>query len=463
MKLLELEITKYRQIVNQRYDFSPPGPFDAIYRKLYGPLSVTVLVGVNGSGKTTLLSFLAQIFHNLERFHNRIPSDFRLRYENAGQEVLLSKSDGMIYIEAPGLLPCSVLDQHNPKTKARRHAEGHVSFAEVVHLLPRVIVSAFSVHGEYPSNRTSYIGETLVRIYDTSAVYGKNHYKLPSLSRGISRLVTLLRNRAPHADHLQSLLGIRFTGQVRIRDRVEHERDLFQIVEAERDRPPDEAGNILLYDKSRSDRATKRRFDQAVEVTDEILRRAAQDEVYINDILFDRDGRVLSLQNMSAGEKMLFIRLLSILSSIEENTIVLVEEPELHLDPAWTKQIITILQAFFQEYGAHFIVSTHSYAFINAVFSNNVLVLKRDAGASPPSFNTFLAGEAEISARLFRSFRVPNYLEHYVRELVANGDPEQLRVILDALGESHIRFEVFRRLTMTAHEGGAGSVEGHQR
>lgn len=70
---------------------------------------------------------------------------------------------------------------------------------------------------------------------------------------------------------------------------------------------------------------------------------------------------------MSSGEKMFIIRILSILSEIEDNSIIIIEEPELHLNPSWTKQIVTMLHHFFNTYNVHFIISTHNYSFINTV------------------------------------------------------------------------------------------------
>ncbi|NFN19592.1 hypothetical protein FDB52_08175 [Clostridium botulinum] len=49
--------------------------------KIYGNMNFTIFVGENGVGKTTILSFIAHVFKNLQRFHNRIPSDFKIIYQ----------------------------------------------------------------------------------------------------------------------------------------------------------------------------------------------------------------------------------------------------------------------------------------------------------------------------------------------------------------------------------------------
>ncbi|HDR7632543.1 TPA: AAA family ATPase [Bacillus mycoides] len=73
-----LYIKQYKKLKNLEIVFGGNRDFRKEFKEFYGDMNFTVLVGENGVGKTTTMSFIASIFHNLERFHSRIPSDFQL-------------------------------------------------------------------------------------------------------------------------------------------------------------------------------------------------------------------------------------------------------------------------------------------------------------------------------------------------------------------------------------------------
>lgn len=52
----------------------------AALNHVYGKLAITLVAGRNGAGKSSLLSFIAQIFHHLERSPEEIDGRFSFRY-----------------------------------------------------------------------------------------------------------------------------------------------------------------------------------------------------------------------------------------------------------------------------------------------------------------------------------------------------------------------------------------------
>ncbi|MGG8056777.1 AAA family ATPase [Klebsiella aerogenes] len=76
---------------------------------------------------------------------------------------------------------------------------------------------------------------------------------------------------------------------------------------------------------------------------------------------FKKNDRDISLDSMSSGEINLFLLLFKINSVIEDDSIILIDEPELSLHPAWQNEIIPSLKKAFSSYsGCHFIIATHS-------------------------------------------------------------------------------------------------------
>lgn len=418
--------------------FVPVTGFNSAYRALYGPLNITLLVGPNGSGKTAAMSLVARVFQYLQRNRERIRSDFCLGYEierqGARRTIEIRGENGEISVGVDGG-PARLLEPWSNDPRPRRERDNCFAYDAFSELLPaRVVVSAFSTRGEYPQRRPSnYVGDKRLAIFDVGRVYGKHHFGIGSLSGGIAALARLFMHDAPAIQPLKSLLGMTFAGRIRIHDPVSGDIPEYLVNWHGQRRPP-------VPGQAR---------DGWTPLTEELLAREASHEIYFNDLDLRRDGRPLSLAIMSSGEKVLFVRLLSLLSSVEMDSLVLIEEPELHLDPSWTKQWITLLHALFAGKRAHFIIATHSYSFINAVFEENIVSF---SGQNPhtPEFNTFLANEAELSARFFGASRKPNLPEAYLLELLRRDENDALKRLFGRLGESRYRFQVFAQLQRLA-------------
>ncbi len=131
-------------------------------------------------------------------------------------------------------------------------------------------------------------------------------------------------------------------------------------------------------------------------------RRNGDGQIYINDVLLtDKMQRQQTLMTLSAGQKMLFVRLLSILSSIEHGSLVIVEEPELHLDPLWCAGLVQIFGAFFGQFHAHIIISTQNLSVIRC-FPAKTIILMTEKGPRQFDENLFLASESVVADELYR-------------------------------------------------------------
>ncbi|MBA4496301.1 AAA family ATPase [Paenactinomyces guangxiensis] len=230
MQLESLYIKEFKKLKDVYINFIPKEGLPNYYHDYFKNNSFSVLVGENGSGKTTLMSFIAQIFHNLQRYHSKIQSDFVLKYrlllEDNTRHVILEKEDKNIFISVAGILERSLLKEWDPRRgdvlrSHQQSAERSVSYHEIKDFLPvNVITSVISIHGEYPENRRpNYQGHRAIKSYNISGIYGQNHFGIPSLSKGICRFIESYRNEKIIAKSFLKALGLAFTNKVAVHPR----------------------------------------------------------------------------------------------------------------------------------------------------------------------------------------------------------------------------------------------------
>lgn len=86
--------------------------------------------------------------------------------------------------------------------------------------------------------------------------------------------------------------------------------------------------------------------------------------IYKTDKLAD----ALELPNLSTGLKtFVILRTLLQNGSIEENGVVILDEPEIHLHPEWQLKFAEIIVLMQKEFGIHVLLNTHSPYFLNAI------------------------------------------------------------------------------------------------
>lgn len=412
MRIDKISVGQYRKLrdVTTLFDHTVA---ETCLESIYGGLGISLFAGPNGSGKTSLLSFVAQIFHRLEREPEQLPAFFEISYSFDDQDgrrlnCNLSKNGTRpeVHLKVDGLVD-GVVRRNVRGNPVRR--TGQLDYCDVAKYLPaNIIVSAFSLHGEYPLPRVdNWIGDRRLSVFDTKNLYGNNHYSFPSFSRAIRKLMELKKNGNPAIETLENLIAGQFTGRVKIAERgVGFEAEW-------------------------------------VEFSDDIISAEKTDIIYINDFELENAGSSLTLGNMSSGQKMLFVRLLSILDAIQDNSIVIIEEPEIHLDLNWSRQIISVLLAFFSTYKAHLLIATHSFSLLNSV-PNNWIFLAENGRFINPERATLLGNEAAITNELFSP--KPHAIEKQILGFAENATIEQLEKLFRALGESGAKYAVFQDL-----------------
>lgn len=87
-------------------------------------------------------------------------------------------------------------------------------------------------------------------------------------------------------------------------------------------------------------------------------------------------GEEFDINDLSSGEKQLFLRTLSIKMLEPDNSIILIDEPELSLHPKWQQRIIEVYKNIGEN--NQIIVATHSPHILGSVSNENIFILYRN-------------------------------------------------------------------------------------
>ncbi|WP_281851953.1 AAA family ATPase, partial [Pseudomonas helleri] len=140
-------------------------------------------------------------------------------------------------------------------------------------------------------------------------------------------------------------------------------------------------------------------------IRDVTLRKIGmRDEIRINDA--------------SSGEQCVLMALLGIASHIQNDSLILIDEPEICLHPEWQEKYIELLMESFSNFkNCHFIIATHSPQVVSNLASRNcyVLDMQKNHTRSASEVN-----KKSADFQLANVFGVPGYKNEYLsRELIS--------------------------------------------
>ena len=107
-------------------------------------------------------------------------------------------------------------------------------------------------------------------------------------------------------------------------------------------------------------------------------------------------GEEFDINDLSSGEKQLFLRTLSIKMLEPKNSIILIDEPELSLHPKWQQRIIEVYKKIGEN--NQIIVATHSPHILGSVSNENIFILYRNENGKI---------DAKTGDELYSSYRQP--------------------------------------------------------
>jgi predicted ATPase len=150
----------------------------------------------------------------------------------------------------------------------------------------------------------------------------------------------------------------------------------------------------------------------------------------------------------SSGEKQFLFTMINIASKLEQNSLILIDEPELSFHPNWQMLYINYLKKIFSDYPTcHFILATHSHYIISDLEqdSSSIVILsitkdkERPRTAELVTYSTYAWSAENVLYNIFRVRTTRNYyFEMDLRKLVnmithKSRDLEQLEMLINKL------------------------------
>jgi len=87
------------------------------------------------------------------------------------------------------------------------------------------------------------------------------------------------------------------------------------------------------------------------------------------------NGEEFNIEALSSGEKQILLILAEIQRRIRPGSIILIDEPEIHLHPAWQSRLVGALTDLCSQYDAQLILATHSEEVARSVYEHELVLL----------------------------------------------------------------------------------------
>ena len=164
-----------------------------------------------------------------------------------------------------------------------------------------------------------------------------------------------------------------------------------------------------------------------------------------------RSDGVIVYESLSDGEQMLLGRMaLLFLLKQQEDSLLLLDEPETHFNDFWKREIVDLIHHNLADTTVQVLVATHSSIALSDAFTEEVALLAKDDGevrAVSLRSPVFGADPSEIMMNVFGAKdsigqRSLEYLEHLLKRDWKFEDKQELEDILKKLGSGFHRAEL---------------------
>lgn len=276
-------------------------------------LDTIVIAGINGNGKTNLLKYIYDYFNNNYFYNNDLANSIEFLFEKEEKE-----TNELIHNNLFNSLNLYETNRlYNPEDSNFKLLNNSLK------VLPKIIYIPTEINFQNIQTTTNMLERkyNFLNIVDTNL---------------ISNIASYIATRVTYISNTEEDL----TGK-QVRERVAKEiNDIFSILDLD----------IKLKGLSKDERSMP---------------------MFSNSI-----GEEFDINDLSSGEKQLFVRTLAIKMLEPENSIILIDEPELSLHPKWQQNILEVYKKIGKN--NQIIVATHSPHILGSVPKENLIVLTRD-------------------------------------------------------------------------------------
>lgn len=435
MRLDELTIGEFKNLRDLYVDFDASSPY-------------TVLVGENGSGKSNLIEALTLIFRNLD-LDIDAPFAYRLKYRCRGRDVRVHADAGETpqfwvrdagdseYVELPRrqftaedeagrplYRPAFVFGYYSgPSDRLaalfERHRERYYRFI-IKPLAARIAgVSSSNALRRLFYARTLHGQFALLAFFMESSADDRAFLRQHLQIEGLDSVLFALK-RPLWATKAKTGGDARFwsaEGEVRefltrLYDAALLPARMMRRIPVDLTKDPlVESLYLFLPDAAALERVYQLYGSQYAFFT-------ALESTYISKVLTEvrtrvrmasaAGGQAVTYRDLSEGEQQLLLVLGLLKFTAEDEALFLLDEPDTHLNPAWSTQYLTFLDAFIRgRETCHIVMSTHDPLVFAGLQKGQVRIFRRDArgvvGAEEPIEDPRGMGiQAILASDLFR-------------------------------------------------------------
>lgn len=280
------------------------------------PLDLVVLAGTNGTGKTRVLESILEYFQDYI-YHNYKRNSNKIEMYFEEKEKICRDNVGNEMELYAGLKEFSCNETNNPRN------ENHIKIKKELYILPKVIYVPTEINFQKMDIATT----NLVQKYEFLNIVNTNLIKdIPSYI-ATKMISEMFKNKNEKVEDIQR----------KVFDEINEIFENLNIDVKVEDISQD-GRNITLFTNSAGDK-----FD---------------------------------INELSSGEKQLFLRTLAITMLNPENSIILIDEPELSLHPKWQQRIVDVYRKIGEN--NQIIIATHSPHILGSVRKENIMLLDKD-------------------------------------------------------------------------------------
>ena len=186
-------------------------------------------------------------------------------------------------------------------------------------------------------------------------------------------------------------------------------------------------GNLVRF--SKNEKFSREKFKDTPDYIDhaagiKFLRKSKASE----------DTHIVSL---SSGQIIYSYLLPSLVAEVDDESLLILDEPELYLHPAMEVALINMIKKLLEATNSNAIIATHSAILAREVERRGISILRRDEEAttvSPPTFETFGQSAELIIGEAFDDYRVKKAYEKSL-DIIANKYKTPQDAIVDLRAE----------------------------
>ncbi|MFB2516022.1 AAA family ATPase [Lysinibacillus sp. OTC-L20] len=407
MKINELYISNYKMLKNFKIEFK-----DLKLDREYNGPKLSVIIGENGTGKTTILEFLIKTLSgNINSNNSKIFIDKPYNYK--GSNILHDFKEN--YTSPRNI----VISTYTPFDKL------NISETEIKN--SKVPIKKLNMS----TNKFNNLASGIMNNYLTDEVYNidkildylgfrkfilsfeLSNYKLESAPE---RAIRNLLNR-DNLNYLEEIINFNYDKEfspnnIRIKNKIENNMLKFKkfnekfnnknyVSESKLDFVQLILSKIIIICEKMKRisspiyhelKSGKRRIIEIQSIIDKYpkgIRGFKEDlefmknygiENIFSDIWIEQNYSedMFPLSTLSSGELSLLIRFLDLYESVQDGSLVLIDEPETHLHPKWIRDYVSKIFEIIGDKQCHIIIATHSPLIVSDVPSECIIALKKD-------------------------------------------------------------------------------------